>query len=159
MQRFKTKKIFIDNSQTNNRLDQALTNLIGECSRSQIKILLQNNNVKASNKIVTNASYKVKEGEIFYVKIPITIKLNLESQKIPLNITYEDKDLLVINKSAGMVTHPAPGNPNNTLVNALLYHTKNSLSSLNTINRPGIIHRLDKETSGLIIIAKHKHDL
>ena len=159
MQRFKTKKIFIDNSQTNNRLDQVLTNLIGECNRSQIKILLQNNNVKASNKIVTNASYKVKEGEIFYVKIPITIKLNLESQKIPLNITYEDKDLLVINKSAGMVTHPAPGNPNNTLVNALLYHTKNSLSSLNTINRPGIIHRLDKETSGLIIIAKHKHDL
>ena len=155
MQKIKIKKIIIDNSQINKRLDQALTNLIGEYSRSQIKILLLNNNVKISNKIITNASYKVKEGEIFYVSIPIIIESNLESQKIPLNILYEDKNLLVIDKSAGMVTHPAPGNPNCTLVNALLYHTKNNLSSINSINRPGIIHRLDKDTSGLMIVAKN----
>jgi len=155
MQNFKTKKIIIDNSQKNNRLDQALSNLIEECSRSQIKILLQNNNVKISNKIITNASYKVKKGEIFYLRIPIFIETNLKSQKIPLNIIYEDKDLLIINKSAGMVTHPAPGNRNFTLVNALLHHTKNNLSSVNNINRPGIIHRLDKDTSGLIIVAKN----
>jgi len=155
MQRFKIKKIIIDNSQTNNRLDQALTNLIGECSRSQIKILLQNNNVKISNKIITNASYKVKEGEIYYVRIPIKIESNIESQKIPLNIIFEDTDILVINKPAGMVTHPAPGNQNYTLVNALLYHTKKKLSSVNSSNRPGIIHRLDKDTSGLIVVAKN----
>ena len=155
MQLFIIKKIIIDNSQTNNRLDQALTNLVGKYSRSQIKILLQNNNVKISNKIITNASYKVKKGEIYYVKIPMITKSKIESQKIPLNIVYEDRDLLVINKPAGMVTHPAPGNQNYTLVNALLYHTKNNLSSVNSINRPGIIHRLDKDTSGLLIAAKN----
>ena len=83
------------------------------------------------------------------------IPLNYESQKIPLNITYEDDDLIVVNKPAGMVTHPAPGNQSHTLVNALLYHTKNNLSSLNDASRPGIVHRLDKDTSGLLLIAKN----
>ena len=108
MQRFKTKKIIIDKSQTNKRLDQVLTKLMGKYSRSQIKILLQNKNVKISNKIITNASYKVKEGQIFYINIPKTIPSNYEPQEIPLSIMYEDNDLLVINKPAGMVTHP-PG--------------------------------------------------
>ena len=155
MRNFKTKKIIIDNAQSNNRLDQALTNLIEECSRSQIKILLQNNNVKKSNQIITNATYKVKKDEIFVVRIPIIAESYLEPQNIPLNIIYEDKDLLVINKSAGIVTHPAPGNQNYTLVNALIYHRKNNLSSININNRPGIIHRLDKDTSGIIIVAKN----
>ena len=155
MQLFKIKKIIIDKSQTNKRLDQVLTKLIGKYSRSQIKILLQNKNVKISNKIIINASYKVKEGEIFNVKIPKIIPSNFEPQKIPLNIIYEDNDLLVINKPPGIVTHPAPGNQNNTLVNALLYHTKNNLSSINDSNRPGIVHRLDKDTSGLLVVAKN----
>jgi len=155
MQLFKIKKITIDKSQTNKRLDQVLTKLIGKYSRSQIKILLQNKNVKISNKIIINASYKVKEGEIFNVKIPKIIPSNIEPQKIPLNIIYEDNDLLVINKPPGIVTHPAPGNQNNTLVNALLYHTKNNLSSINDSNRPGIVHRLDKDTSGLLVVAKN----
>ena len=90
MQLFKIKKITIDKSQTNKRLDQVLTKLIGKYSRSQIKILLQNKNVKISNKIIINASYKVKEGEIFNVKIPKITPLNFEPQKIPLNIIYED---------------------------------------------------------------------
>lgn len=157
MQSFETKKIIINKSQANNRLDQALTKLIDKYSRSQIKILLQNKNVKKSNKIIINTSYKVKEGEIFYIKIPKLIPLSIKSQKIPLNIVYEDNDLLVINKPAGIVTHPAPGNQKNTLVNALLYHTKNKLSSVNNSNRPGIIHRLDKDTSGLLVIAKNNH--
>ncbi len=155
MQNFKTKKIIIDNVQSNNRLDQALSNLIEECSRSQIKILLQNNNVKKSNQIITNAAYKVKKDEIFVVRIPIILESHLEPQNIPLDIIYEDKDLLVINKPAGIVTHPAPGNQYNTLVNALIYHRKNNLSSINIKNRPGIIHRLDKDTSGIIIVAKN----
>jgi len=155
MQLFKTKKIIIDKSQTNKRLDIVLTKLIVKYSRSQIKILLQNNNVKISNKIITNASYKVKEGQIFYINIPKTIPSNYEPQEIPLSIMYEDNDLLVINKPSGMVTHPAPGNQNNTLVNALLYYTKNNLSSINDTRRPGIVHRLDKDTSGLLVIAKN----
>ena len=101
--------------------------------------------------------YKIKEGEIYYVRIPIKIESNIESQKIPLNIIFEDTDILVINKPAGMVTHPAPGNQNYTLVNALLYHTKKKLSSVNSSNRPGIIHRLDKDTSGLIVVAKNNY--
>ena len=155
MERFTTKKVIIDKTQTNKRLDQALTNIIGKYSRSQIKILLQNNNVKISNKIITNISYKVKEGEIFFIKIPKVIPSTYEPQEIPIDIVFEDEDLLVINKSAGMVTHPAPGNKSNTLVNALLYHTRNNLSSINDLKRPGIVHRLDKDTSGLLVVAKN----
>ena len=90
MQLFKIKNITIDKSQINKRLDQVLTKLIGKYSRSQIKILLQNKNVKISNKIITNASYKVKEGEIFYINIPKIITSHYESEKIPLNIIFED---------------------------------------------------------------------
>jgi len=155
MQSFESKKIIINKSQNNKRLDQALTKIIGKYSRSQIKILLQSKNVKISNKIITEASYKVKEGEIFFIKIPKIAIQNYEAQEIPLNIIYEDNDLLVIDKHPGIVTHPAPGNQNNTLVNALLHYTKNNLSSINGKNRPGIVHRLDKETSGLIVVAKN----
>ena len=155
MRNFTSKKITINQSQTNQRLDLILTKLIDKYSRSKIKILLQNKNVKISNKIITNASYKVKKGEIIYVKIPVIKQSNLEPQKIPLDIIYEDIDLLLINKPAGIVTHPAPGNLDNTLVNALLYHTKNNLSFINDIKRPGIVHRLDKDTSGLLVIAKN----
>ena len=155
MSNFETKKIVINKSQSNKRLDQALTQLTVKYSRSQIKILLLNKNVKIANKIITNASYKVKEGEIFYINIPKIITSRYESEKIPLNIIFEDNDILIVNKPAGIVTHPAPGNQNNTLVNALIYHTKNNLSSVNDISRPGIVHRLDKDTSGLLVIAKN----
>ena len=155
MQNPEIKKIIITKSQKNLRLDQALNKLVPDYSRSQIKILLQNKKVKISNKIITNASYKVQENEIFYLIIPKKTNDIVEAEKIPINIIYEDEDLLVLNKSAGMVTHPAPGNKNNTLVNALLYHTNNNLSSINQSNRPGIIHRLDKDTSGLLIVAKN----
>ena len=155
MQKFETHKVIIDKSQINKRLDQALTNLLKKYSRSNIKILLVNKNVKKSEEIITSASYKVKEGEIFNIKIPINIPSTYEPQDIKLSIVYEDNELIVLNKPAGMVTHPAPGNQHNTLVNALLYYTKNNLSSINDNNRPGIVHRLDKDTSGLIIIAKN----
>tara|TARA_B100001123_G_scaffold402476_1_gene490102 strand:- start:1621 stop:2592 length:972 start_codon:yes stop_codon:yes gene_type:complete len=155
MNQFFNKKITINKLQKNKRLDLALTNLIGKYSRSQIKILLQNKNVKISNNIITDASYKVKEGEIYNISIPIIVESKYEPENIPLEVIYEDNELLVVNKSAGIVTHPAPGNLNNTLVNALLYHTKNKLSTINETNRPGIIHRLDKDTSGLLVVAKN----
>ena len=154
MHNFELKKIIINKSQNNQRLDQALSKIIIKYSRSQIKLLLQNKNVKLSNKIITQSSYKVKEGEIFYIKIPQIVSQNSQPENMPLNIIYEDEDLLVINKQSGIVTHPAPGNENNTLVNALLHYTKNNLSLINGENRPGIVHRLDKETSGLLVIAK-----
>lgn len=155
MQKYETQKIKINKSQANKRIDQALTHLIRKYSRSHIKILLLNENVKISNKIITNASYKVKEGEIFTVSIPKIIYSTYEPQNIPLNIIYEDNDLIVVNKPCGMVTHPAPGNNDDTLVNALLYHTNKNLSSINDNNRPGIVHRLDKDTSGLLVVAKN----
>ena len=155
MQKFETQTVIIDKSQTNKRLDLALTQLIGKYSRSHIKILLLNENIKKTGEIITDASYKVKEGEIFTISIPKNIPSSYDPEDIPLNIIFEDNDIIVVNKSAGMVTHPAPGNQSNTLVNALLYHTNNHLSSVNENNRPGIIHRLDKDTSGLLVIAKN----
>lgn len=155
MQKYETQTVIIDKSQTNKRLDLVLTQLIGKYSRSHIKILLLNENVKISDKIITDPSYKVKEGEKFTILFPKIIPSSYNPQKISLNIIFEDNDLIVVNKPAGMVTHPAPGNKDNTLVNALLYHTKNNLSSINDNNRPGIVHRLDKDTSGLLVIAKN----
>ena len=155
MQKFETHTITINKTQNKKRLDQALTYLLEKFSRSQIKILLLNENIKKTGKIITDASYKVKEGEIFTISIPKNIPSSYDPEDIPLNIIFEDNDIIVVNKSAGMVTHPAPGNQSNTLVNALLYHTNNHLSSVNENNRPGIIHRLDKDTSGLLVIAKN----
>ena len=99
-------------------------------SRSQIKILLLNKNVKKSNKIFTNASYKVSEGEVFCISIPQIQETKHKAENIPLNIIFEDDDILVVNKPHGMVVHPSPGNQDNTLVNALLHHTNNNLSSI-----------------------------
>ena len=146
----------IDKKESGKRLDQALTNLVDNLSRSQIKNYLLNGNIKKGNIEFKNISYKVKLGEKYEIKIPLVNKINEHlSENIPLNIIYEDEELIVVNKKAGMVTHPAPGNKNKTLVNALLYHTKNKLSNLENIFRPGIVHRLDKETSGLLVIAKN----
>lgn len=155
MQNFDIQKIIINRSQTNKRLDQALTNLLNKYSRSFVKILLLNKNVKISNKIIDEVSYKVKEGEIFTVSIPKIIPSKHEPQNIPLEIVYEDDDLIIINKPPGIVTHPAPGNQNNTLVNALLHHTNHKLSFVQNNSRPGIVHRLDKDTSGLLVVAKN----
>ncbi len=155
MQKFETHKIIINKSQDKKRLDQALTHLLKKYSRSHIKILLLNKNVKKTDTIITDASYKVKVGEIFNISIPQIIPSSYEPEDIRLDIIFEDKDIIVVNKPAGMVTHPAPGNQNNTLVNALLFHTNNNLSSINENKRPGIVHRIDKDTSGLLVIAKN----
>ena len=141
----------------NKRLDQVLVDLTNNMSRSQIKNLLVNGNIKKSNIELKNASYKVKEGEIFKIYLPLNSKKSIfEAQEIPLNIIFEDDDLILVDKKPGMVVHPAPGNKDNTLVNALLHYTKNSIKNIGNNNRPGIVHRIDKETSGLLVIAKNE---
>ena len=155
MVKFYTHKIKINKDQNLKRLDQAITKLLDKFTRSQVKILLQNQNVKKEGKIITDASYKVKEGEEFIISIPKTQQTTYQAENIPIDIKYEDEDIIVVNKVAGMVTHPATGNQSGTLVHALLNHTNNQLSSINENNRPGIVHRLDKDTSGLIVIAKN----
>lgn len=106
------------------------------------------------NGVVLKKSSKLKEGDSVAVTLPESEEPEAEPQDIPLDIVYEDDDLLVVNKPKGMVVHPAPGNPDGTLVNALLFHCKGSLSGINGVKRPGIVHRIDKDTSGLLIVAK-----
>lgn len=122
-------------------------------SRSNMQKLLEDGRVKRGEKII-KANYKVRAGEMFVVDIPEPEPIEAVPENIPLNIIYEDDDVVVLNKERGMVVHPAPGNYTGTLVNALLYHCSN-LSGINSAIRPGIVHRLDKDTSGIMIVAKN----
>jgi len=154
MENFYNHKITINKAQNQFRLDQALAKL-SNFTRSQVKILLLKGNVKKNEEIIKDTSYRVKIGEEYFLDIETPKEEKFEAEDIPLDIIYEDKDIIIINKISGIVTHPAPGNYNGTLVNALLNHAKNKLSNINDSNRPGIVHRLDKETSGLMVIAKN----
>lgn len=153
-------KVEIDLDAAGNRIDVFLKDLLSDFSRSRIQSLIENQEVSVNSKGI-KSSYKVKEGDIVEVKVPEVKLLEINPENIPLDIVFEDEDLVVVNKPAGMLTHPAPGKYSGTLVNALLYHCGSSLSGINGILRPGIIHRLDKDTTGLIIIAKndftHQH--
>lgn len=122
-------------------------------SRSNMQKLLEDGRVKRGEKII-KANYKVRAGEMFVVDIPEPEPIEAVPENIPLDIIYEDEDVVVLNKARGMVVHPAPGNYTGTLVNALLYHCSN-LSGINSAIRPGIVHRLDKDTSGIMIVAKN----
>lgn len=122
-------------------------------SRSNMQKLLEDGRVKRGEKII-KANYKVRAGEMFVVDIPEPEPIEAVPENIPLDIIYEDDDVVVLNKGRGMVVHPAPGNYTGTLVNALLYHCSN-LSGINSAIRPGIVHRLDKDTSGIMIVAKN----
>tara|TARA_B100001540_G_scaffold270164_1_gene253186 strand:- start:1132 stop:2160 length:1029 start_codon:yes stop_codon:yes gene_type:complete len=141
------------------RLDQFLSNNISNLSRSRIKHLINEGNVFKvyDNKHipVEDPSKKVTSEEIYYINIPEPIDPKPIAQEIPLEILYEDKDLIVINKPIGLVVHPAPGNYDNTLVNALIAHCGESLSGIGGEKKPGIVHRLDKDTSGVMVIAKN----
>ncbi len=122
-------------------------------SRSNMQKLLEDGRVKRGEKII-KANYKVRAGEMFVMDIPEPEPIEAVPENIPLDIIYEDDDVVVLNKARGMVVHPAPGNYTGTLVNALLYHCSN-LSGINSAIRPGIVHRLDKDTSGIMIVAKN----
>ncbi len=145
-------KVCIQNQ--NIRLDQYLANLEEISSRSQAAKLIQNQCVWV-NGTNQKASYKVELEDEILIKLPDQEQYELIAESIPLEIVYEDKELLVINKRAGMVVHPAPGNWNGTLVNALLAHCKEDLSMGVQEQRPGIVHRIDKDTSGLLVVAKN----
>ena len=135
------------------RVDKFLSVLLENSSRNSIQKLIENGKVLV-NGVVVNKKYKVSTDDEVTV-LPSELKpLDAEPENIPLDIVYEDEHLLVVNKPRGMVVHPAPGNYSGTLVNALLYHCKDSLSGINGILRPGIVHRIDKDTSGLLIVAK-----
>ena len=125
-----------------------------EFSRSFAVTLLENGSCFL-NGTTCKKNYKLKEGDVLELIVPDTEEPEILPENIPLNIVYEDHDLLVVNKSKGMVVHPAPGHYTGTLVNALIFHCKDSLSGINGIIRPGIVHRIDKDTSGLLIVAKN----
>ena len=135
------------------RLDKFISEKTEDISRSYAATLSKNGAITFNNKIL-DKNYKIKGGEIIEIDLPEPLMQEVAAQDIPLDIVYEDDNLLVINKPQGMVVHPAPGNYSDTLVNALLYHCKNSLSAINGVIRPGIVHRIDKETSGLLVVAK-----
>ena len=148
-------KVNINKELSSTRLDKVLTRKLEKYSRMQIKMLIKNGNVKLNNQTIFDPSYLVRENDKFEVSIVQSNEIKYTGEDIKLEILYEDKDLLVINKQAGIVTHPAPGNETGTLVQALLHHAENELSDINGNNRPGIVHRLDKNTSGVMVIAKN----
>lgn len=143
----------VDDTQAGERIDKFLCANITTLTRSAVQKVIDSGTVTVGGIAVTK-NYKVRAGDKIAVQMPQNRELDVEPQNIPLDIRYEDDDLLVVNKPKGMVVHPAPGNPDGTLVNALLYHCKGSLSGINGVIRPGIVHRIDKDTSGLLIVAK-----
>ncbi|MDH5542534.1 MAG: RluA family pseudouridine synthase [Nitrospinota bacterium] len=149
----RTITVAVDEGEENERLDSFLAKKIRKLSRSAVARLIKEGAIVLNEKSVT-ANQKTKSGETFTVNIPAPEPLEAEPENIPLDIVYEDDDIIVVNKQAGLVVHPAKGNSRGTLVNALLYHCKN-LSGIGGKLRPGIVHRLDKDTSGLIAIAKN----
>ncbi|MDE6538979.1 MAG: RluA family pseudouridine synthase [Ruminococcus sp.] len=136
------------------RIDTFISGNINELTRSAVQGLIEKNKVLVNGKHI-NKNYKLKSGDNIILEIPEPQIMDAVPENIPLEIVYEDNDLLVVNKPKGMVVHPAHGNYNGTLVNALLYHCGDSLSGINGVIRPGIVHRIDKNTSGLLIVAKN----
>ena len=136
------------------RIDKFVADNVEDLSRNTVGLLIEKGDVLVNGKQVSK-SYKLKNNDEVVVVIPEPVETTAKPENIPIEIVYEDNDLLVVNKPKGMVVHPAPGNYSGTLVNALLYHCGDSLSWINGVIRPGIVHRIDKNTSGLLIVAKN----
>jgi len=150
-------KFLITEQDAGTRLDIVLVKLMPSLSRSNLKKIIELKQVKINNSIVESASKKVKENDSIRINLIPIDEIKILPANIKLNIVYEDKDILIVNKPAGMVVHPGAGNHNNTLVNALIYKYKKKLSNVNGNTRPGIVHRIDKETSGLLVVAKNNN--
>ena len=135
------------------RIDKWLISKEIDITRNSLQKLIDDGGVTVNGSPV-GKSYKLRNGDSVLIDIPEPKELEVEAQDIPIDIVYEDDELLVVNKPKGMVVHPAPGNPDKTLVNALLFHCEGRLSSINGVIRPGIVHRIDKNTSGLLVVAK-----
>lgn len=149
-----TVSITVNEENTGIRIDKVLSECMDGFTRSGLSKLIESGNV-CVNSLAVSKNYKCRLNDSITVNVPDAAPLEAVAENIPLDIVYEDGDLLVVNKAKGMVVHPAAGNYNGTLVNALLYHCKDSLSGINGVIRPGIVHRIDKDTSGLLIVAKN----
>lgn len=141
--------------QKGQRLDKFLASVFPDISRSQIQRLILDGNVSCDDDTIADNSFKVRLDDVYQIFIPEAVDANPEPENIPLDVVYEDEDLLVVNKPAGMTVHPAAGAHHGTLVNALLYHCRDNLSGIGGVKRPGIVHRIDKDTSGLLVVAKN----
>ena len=144
----------VSSSQAGERIDKVICTLNEDMTRSGVQKLIEKSAVSVNGTAVSK-NYKVKADDKISLVVPKAENLDVRAENIPLDIRYEDSDLLVVNKPKGMVVHPAAGNYEGTLVNALLYHCQDSLSGINGVIRPGIVHRIDKDTSGLLIVAKN----
>ncbi|UOQ47940.1 RluA family pseudouridine synthase [Gracilibacillus caseinilyticus] len=143
----------VTNEEAGTRIDKLLVDVTEDFSRSQIKMWFEKDLVSVNDKVVKQ-NYKCQNGDTIEWMVPVAKPLDVEPKNIPIDIVYEDQDILVINKQSGMVVHPAAGHFEDTLVNALLYHC-DDMSGINGVKRPGIVHRIDKDTSGLLVVAKH----
>jgi len=144
----------VPSDQAGQRLDRVLASLLPDLSRSRLETLIDQGAVTRGGATIKDANHRVKGGETYDIAVPEAVPPRPRGQDIPLIVVYEDKDLIVIDKPAGLVVHPAAGNPDGTLVNALIAHCGESLMGIGGELRPGIVHRLDKDTSGLLVAAK-----
>ena len=157
MNEFYNLKLTINKQLSSQRLDKVLVSKFEGYSRTQIKTLILNGNVCLDEKEIKDPSYITKENENYFINIILKQETKHSAENIDLNIIFEDEDLIVINKPPNLVMHPAPGNESGTLVNALMHYTNNQLSNLDDNSRPGIVHRLDKDTSGILVVAKNNN--
>jgi 23S rRNA pseudouridine1911/1915/1917 synthase len=144
----------VDESHSGQRLDRFLSDALPQLSRTRVQALIKQGQVASSGATIEDVKYRVKPGESYELIVPEVTETTLQAEDIPLNVVYEDDALIVIDKPAGLIVHPGAGQPSGTLVNALIAHCGKSLSGIGGVARPGIVHRLDKDTSGLIVVAK-----
>jgi len=153
----KIKTFLVEKNDNKLRLDKYLTYKLKNLTRTQIKKIILSRNVLVNDKVIFSPSQKIKSSDLIKLSIIENRNEYIKPQKIKINIVYEDKDIIIVNKPSGMVVHPGAGNKDGTLVNGLLYFYKKNLSNLNDASRPGIVHRIDKETSGLLVVAKSNY--
>ena len=147
-------EVTVEAEESGERLDRLLAGRLPGLTRSRIKALIEEGCLASGGETIVQPSLRVKPGQTFAILVPEAKPVELAGQEIPLSVVHEDEHLIVIDKPAGLVVHPAPGNPDRTLVNALIAHCGDSLKGVGGVRRPGIVHRLDKDTSGLIVAAK-----
>ena len=151
----KTITLYVEDINKSLRLDKCLTNKLQNFTRSQIKKIILLKKVRVNEKVILSPSQKIKNKDLIKVNLEEKENYEIKAKKMEIKILYEDGDILIVNKPSGLTVHPGAGNRENTLVNGLIYLYKKNLSSLSGITRPGIVHRIDKETSGIIVVAKN----
>lgn len=148
------EKYIVNDELQNTRIDKYLSSLFDDTSRTYIQKLVKDGNILVNDK-VCKANYKLQSGDEIDVTIPEPVVADIKPEDLPLDIIYEDSDVLIVNKGKDMVVHPAPGHYSGTLVNAIMFHCSNNLSQINGVMRPGIVHRIDKDTTGALIVCKN----